>query len=424
VKCVTTDPMSGSSRALDRRRRQSAGVQHPGGSFMGSSPMSPVSSGSPTELSYQTRDPSVESSLARRLAEMEQRLQMLDRESAQNSNLSVQWHQGRPQNVSNVMRSAAPIENPNRRKQFHPPDIQRQSLSNQSQERYGKKIPLPRILSPDLEFVQSLTNVFAGQHQEQEHESIHEDDEPLQQLSNRSLEGAFHEDNTSFRRKWLGPSSLQVFTQWLDLSSISHGGQALSSLFRFGMRYTEEMEIPFSTTGLDSLPRLPPIQDRNRCVSAFLSSIQPIFPILDMEAFSIVLNKFDWLSSDQGQEQASFIAPADRPSLACVYAVMSIGVDEENNANTPMGDVYLKTAFSLYGHIISTPYLRSVQAFLLLAIALKVRNKDGSAWHVVGHAVRAAQSLGMHPPEATISSGKMMPSLMLVFGGLHIASTR
>jgi hypothetical protein len=136
------------------------------------------------------------------------------------------------------------------------------------------------------------------------------------------------------------------------------------------------------------------------------------------------LNKFDWLSSDQGQEQASFIAPADRPSLACVYAVMSIGVDEENNANTPMGDVYLKTAFSLYGHIISTPYLRSVQAFLLLAIALKVRNKDGSAWHVVGHAVRAAQSLGMHPPEATISSGKMMPSLMLVFGGLHIASTR
>jgi hypothetical protein len=85
---------------------------------------------------------------------------------------------------------------------------------------------------------------------------------------------------------------------------------------------------------------------------------------------------------------------------------MSIGVDEENNASTPMGDVCLKTAFSLYGHIISTPYLSSVQAFLLLAIALKVRNKDGSAWHVVGYAVRAAQSLGLHRSRRSDFVGK------------------
>jgi Fungal specific transcription factor domain len=162
------------------------------------------------------------------------------------------------------------------------------------------------------------------------------------------------------------------------------------------MRYTEEMEIPFSTMGLDSLPRLPAIPDRDRCVSAYFSSIQPIFPILDVDDFSAIVGKYDWLSSDQNQEQAPFIAPADRPSLACVYAVMSIGVDEDHNANTPMGEVYLKTAFSLYAYIISTPYLSSVQALLLLSIALKVRNKDGSAWHVVGHAVRAAQSLGLH----------------------------
>jgi hypothetical protein len=142
VECVTTDPMRGSSRALDRRRRQLAGVQQPGGSFMGSSPMSPVSSGSPTELSYRTRDPSVESSLARRLAEMEQRLQILDRERAESRNPFVKVHQGRPQNVSNVTRSVASIENPNPRKQFHLPDIRRQSPPNQSQERYGK-IPCP-----------------------------------------------------------------------------------------------------------------------------------------------------------------------------------------------------------------------------------------------------------------------------------------
>ncbi len=269
----------------------------------------------------------------------------------------------------------------------------------------------PRVLSwpcllsllPQVLKLTQFTTTFTEREQERNRQDISEEDEPLQQLSNRSFEGAFHEDNTSFRRKWLGPSSLQVFTQWLDLSSISHGGQALSSLFRFGMRYTEEMEIPFSTMGLDSLPRLPPIPDRNRFVSAYFASIQPIFPVLNKDDFSAILEKFDWLSSDQGLERIPFVAPADRPSLACIYAVMSIGVDEENNANTPMGDAYLKTAFSLYAHVISTPYLSSVQALLLLSIALKVRNKDGSAWHVVGHAVRAAQSLGIHRSRKTDS---------------------
>ena len=162
---------------------------------------------------------------------------------------------------------------------------------------------------------------------------------------------------------------------------------------------------------LHSLPRLPPVQDRNRYVSAYFSSIQTIFHILNADDFSTALGKFDWLSSNQGQEETPLIVPADRSVLACVYAVMSIGIEEENNANTPFGDVYLKTAFSLYAHIVSIPYLSSVQAFLLLAIALKVRNKDGSAWHVVGHAVRGAQSLGLHRSRGQDIIGKDIAEL-------------
>ena len=137
MECVTTDPTSGSSRSLDRRRRQSAGVQRPGRSFAGSSPMNPVSSGSLTDLSHHARDTSAESSLARRVAEMERRLQMLDRERAQNGNHSVQGHRGQAQNVSNFMTSGTPIQNSNQQTQFAPTDISGQPHTNQSQGRYG-----------------------------------------------------------------------------------------------------------------------------------------------------------------------------------------------------------------------------------------------------------------------------------------------
>ncbi|KAL1614335.1 hypothetical protein SLS54_009829 [Diplodia seriata] len=57
---------------------------------------------------------------------------------------------------------------------------------------------------------------------------------------------------------------------------------------------------------------------------------------------------------------------------------------------------YLSGAYSMYTHIVAMPYQRSIQALLLLALALRTRHKEGVAWHVIGHAIRMAQSLGLH----------------------------
>ena len=147
VECVTTDPKSGSSRVLDRRRRESAGVQHPAGSVIASSPMSPASSGSPSDLGNYARDTgSGESNLARRLAQMEQRLLMLDQERGhrQSSGSTSQRNQTRPHNIS-VESLNSPKRSP-----FHLVGSQSHDQTKQLAESNGnfpRQLSLPRILS-------------------------------------------------------------------------------------------------------------------------------------------------------------------------------------------------------------------------------------------------------------------------------------
>jgi Fungal Zn(2)-Cys(6) binuclear cluster domain len=151
VDCVTTDPKSGASRILDRRRGQSAGIQRPSGSFAALRPMSPASSGSPSDLSKDGI--SVESNLARRLSQMEQRLLLLDRQrgEGQNSSLPVQWDRVRAHNPS------GPPLNPLQRSLFHSMDTRVQSQTNLSSEITGScaHFVLPDI-SPLLQISTSL----------------------------------------------------------------------------------------------------------------------------------------------------------------------------------------------------------------------------------------------------------------------------
>ena len=124
MECVTADPTSGASRTLDQRRRQSAAVRRPAGNFIASSPISPVSSGLPSDLG---RDGSlVESNLARRLAQMEQRLLMLNYEydKSQNRGLSVQRKQVGP------YKTAWPSPSSPRHLIFHYVEVQDQTQAN------------------------------------------------------------------------------------------------------------------------------------------------------------------------------------------------------------------------------------------------------------------------------------------------------
>lgn len=63
---------------------------------------------------------------------------------------------------------------------------------------------------------------------------------------------------------------------------------------------------------------------------------------------------------------------------------------------TDMGTAYLTAAYSLYGALMAHPYLPSVQALLLLGVAVRGRSKDGQCWQLTGQAIRIAHSVGLH----------------------------
>src|SRR5271170_5602040 len=192
--------------------------------------------------------------------------------------------------------------------------------------------------------------------------------------------------NDGSKRKYMGASSLQVLTQWLDLSFSAFGMEKTPSAhFRFGMTWSEEVSLPLSMT----LPQLPPLSERDSCVSTFFSRIHPMFPLLTEVSFRNTVNRL-------ADTDLNSLPPSDRPLLACVYGVISIGADERAGTTTENGTKYFTAAFSLYAHLVAYPYRSSVQAILILVLALRGRNKDGSAWDVHGQAVRLAQSIGLH----------------------------
>src|SRR5277367_1173057 len=190
--------------------------------------------------------------------------------------------------------------------------------------------------------------------------------------------------NDGSKRKYMGASSFHVLAQWLGLSFSASGMEKPSAHFRFGMTGTEEVSLPLSMM----LPQLPPLSERDSCISAFFSRIHPMFPLLNEVSFRNTVNRL----ADADLNSPS---PSDRPLLACVYGVISIGADERAGT-TENGTKYFTAAFSLYAHLVAYPYRSSVQAILILVLALRGRNKDSLAWDVHGQAVRLAQSIGLH----------------------------
>lgn len=207
--------------------------------------------------------------------------------------------------------------------------------------------------------------------------------EMLTPITNGSPAFAMNVGNDSAHRKYLGPSSLQVFTQWLELTFHT---PAHSERFKFGMRYCEEMEIPLHT----SLPALPP--NWRRYVDIYFRDVAPVFPVHDQSIlqFAEAVQQLTDLSGAKAR---------DRPVLASVYACIAIGAYQQGELG--LGQQYLEAAYSLYAHLVSFPYLQSAQALLLITITLRGRNKDGASWQTLGQALRILHSIGSHRKSST-----------------------
>ncbi|OMP87737.1 putative transcriptional regulatory protein [Diplodia seriata] len=205
-------------------------------------------------------------------------------------------------------------------------------------------------------------------------------------LTPQSSDYALNYGDEPVRRKFLGASSSQVLVQWLDLSFSRRGPWPnISRFFRYGISTAEE----FSPTLWISPKPLPRHSECATYLSVYKLRIHPLFPVLDLSDFA---STFTRLSG----KDARSVSALDLPSLACCQAVTSIGMDAISGKPSETATEYLSGAYSMYAHIVAMPYQRSIQALLLLALALRTRHKEGVAWHVIGHAIRMAQSLGLH----------------------------
>ncbi|KAL9096135.1 MAG: hypothetical protein Q9165_001658 [Trypethelium subeluteriae] len=194
---------------------------------------------------------------------------------------------------------------------------------------------------------------------------------------------AFNTDYQTNRTKYLGPSSLQVFTQWLELSKTPIN-TSLSTYFQFGMRYCEEIETPL----IPNFPLFP--QDILRYVNAYFSHIHPVFPFLNRDIITRWIERFNRYGCPTDCQSA------ERPALACIYALLAIGKGILHNSSSEESLRDLEASYALLPSLVGQPFLPSAQALLLISIALRSRNKDGAGAQTLGQAIRILQSMGLH----------------------------
>ncbi|KAF9871005.1 fungal specific transcription factor domain-containing protein [Colletotrichum karsti] len=209
---------------------------------------------------------------------------------------------------------------------------------------------------------------------------------------------ALNTDETPHRFKFMGGSSVQSLTMFADLFFRKRGLRTLSPYFRFGMHHVEEFQVPLTL----QLPSLPPLSSLDAYLDVYMKRIFPLFPVFDEPT---IRSDMDRLVSLQEANASgglqSAIEPSQIPTLVSIYSIICISADEETGIVTEVGTHFLTVAYSLLAHVISTPYLASVQALVLLAIALRGRSKEGQGWQTLGQAIRIAHSVGLHRHAST-----------------------
>lgn len=197
---------------------------------------------------------------------------------------------------------------------------------------------------------------------------------------------AVNADDSSIRRQHMGSSSLQVMTQWLSITFAAYGlPQSFSSQFQHGMRPAVEMQLSMTT----QIPSLPTPHEIEAIATIYHRKSGSIFPVLLREEVSTLISLLTTFHDFLNLEAIH------RPTLACLYALLSIGYDEQAGVPSDQGTIYLQAAYSMMSHILAMPYLSSVQALLLITIALMGRNKEGAGWYTLGQAVRMSYSIGI-----------------------------
>ncbi|ETS59438.1 fungal specific transcription factor domain-containing protein [Moesziomyces aphidis] len=208
------------------------------------------------------------------------------------------------------------------------------------------------------------------------------------------------------RFKYVGSSNLQVFSNWIDLllarqrnTTSTHARKPLPSAsisdhFDHGRIHSEEFHFALRP----ALPGLTPLRHIDAILEAFFDNANSVFPIFDEALLRHQLARLiqHLRLDDPSAMQLDSLSPYEVPMLATLYVVTAFGLLDVVPRQQPEVKKYLDAAYSLYGHMIGVPYLASVQALLVLHLALRAMSKDGAAWQTLGSAIRVAYSIGLH----------------------------
>ncbi|KAL2412561.1 hypothetical protein ABEF91_000879 [Exophiala dermatitidis] len=208
--------------------------------------------------------------------------------------------------------------------------------------------------------------------------------------------------------KYMGGSSVQCLSVFVNIYLRRKGLPTFSSHFRSGMQHVEEFPLSLTTC----IPPLPPQETLATCLDTFFTKVWPVYPVLERQTIEASIQFFQGLEASSSAGLQATMASSQVPQLAIIFAVTAIAADETAGEPTELGNLYVSAAYSLFAHLVATPYMTSVQALLLLAVALRCRFKDGQAWHVLAQAIRVAHSIGLHryiPPQLTSTTATDQP---------------
>ncbi|KAG9496044.1 hypothetical protein J7337_012618 [Fusarium musae] len=167
--------------------------------------------------------------------------------------------------------------------------------------------------------------------------------------TNDSPDVVMNTDESSHRIKYMGSSSLQCLTRFIDLFLQRRGFDPIGKHFRWGMCFTEEYALPL----VPILPDLPSMSVMEPCLKKYFSRTHPLAPVLDHTAFISDVLRFSEMQQTSPTGLQGAVTSVDAPALVAVYAVLSIGMDDHEG-------------------------------------------KDGQCWHLLGQAIRIGYSIGFH----------------------------
>ncbi|CAH0026359.1 unnamed protein product [Clonostachys rhizophaga] len=176
--------------------------------------------------------------------------------------------------------------------------------------------------------------------------------------------------------KFAGLSSPQVLARVAQEVFSPFSQMNVMDFFCPMMTFAEEFPLPS--------PSFRPLVARevaDGCVQRYFNTYHHLFPVLDEQALR--------------QTHAALYGPGEVrinvAQVACVFLVIALGA-----SSTEVFNSHLETVFGLYNHLISKPYLPSVQALILMTLCFLHAAKDGQAVLCIAFAAQMAQSVGLH----------------------------